>query len=200
MELKILKDNLLNEYSFPEMHFPKYTTQLINLANQTAQATRPNRVGQLSEMFPEFRKNTKSPSVEAWELWYRERYPDAIDNASERIFSQIKNLQNAISLIDINMVRTWVNDLVINKTYQGLYFQQVILEFLAGVLCAPWRLSDPTEEAQGIDGYVGTIPLSIKPASYKSMDRLPEDIPYSMIYYRLNNSGDLLIDVEDGLL
>ena len=33
--------------------FPKYTTQLMNLANQTAQGTRPKVVGQMSELFPQ---------------------------------------------------------------------------------------------------------------------------------------------------
>lgn len=33
--------------------FPKYTSQLINLANQNAQGSRPKTVGQLSELFPE---------------------------------------------------------------------------------------------------------------------------------------------------
>ena len=34
--------------SFP---FPKYTSQLINLANQNAQGTRPAVVGQMSDLF-----------------------------------------------------------------------------------------------------------------------------------------------------
>lgn len=32
--------------------FPKYTSQLINWANQNAQGTRPVVVGQMSELFP----------------------------------------------------------------------------------------------------------------------------------------------------
>ena len=34
--------------------FPKYTSQLINWANQNAQGTRPKVVGQMSDLFPEF--------------------------------------------------------------------------------------------------------------------------------------------------
>ena len=37
-----------------EFEFPKYTSQLINWANQNAQGTRPVVVGQMSELFPEF--------------------------------------------------------------------------------------------------------------------------------------------------
>lgn len=34
--------------------YPKYTTQVINLANQNAGGTRPRNVGQLSELLPEY--------------------------------------------------------------------------------------------------------------------------------------------------
>ena len=34
--------------------FPKYTTQIMNLANQNAQGTRPKVVGQMTELFREF--------------------------------------------------------------------------------------------------------------------------------------------------
>jgi len=34
--------------------YPKYTTQLLNLANQNAQGTRPKVVGQMSELIREF--------------------------------------------------------------------------------------------------------------------------------------------------
>jgi len=33
-----------------ERSFPKYTTQIINIANQNAQGTRPKVVGQMSEL------------------------------------------------------------------------------------------------------------------------------------------------------
>lgn len=43
--------------------FPKYTTQILNLANQNAQATRPKVVGQMSELIKEFTGRT----LEEWE-------------------------------------------------------------------------------------------------------------------------------------
>lgn len=54
MKLTIKNEELLelNESSTPQ--FPKYTSQLINLANQNAQVTRPKVVGQLSELFQEY--------------------------------------------------------------------------------------------------------------------------------------------------
>lgn len=50
-----LKNESIEGYNESENYsFPKYTTQLINWANQNAQGTRPRVVGQMSELFPEF--------------------------------------------------------------------------------------------------------------------------------------------------
>ena len=47
----------LNDVS--SVAFPKYTSQLINWANQNAQGTRPKVVGQLSDLFPDMRHKRK---------------------------------------------------------------------------------------------------------------------------------------------
>ena len=111
--------------------FPKYTSQLINWANQNAQGTRPKVVGKLSDLFPEYENETDEISIESWKEWYLSQYPDAIDEATTKIWKQVQNLKDAIVLIDEEMVRKWVEDLVITKTYNGLYFQQAILEKLS---------------------------------------------------------------------
>lgn len=99
----------------PKPNFPKYTSQLINWANQNAQGTRPKVVGQMSELFPEYLNITDNEiTLENWYKWYTEKNPDAIKNATKRILIQIHNLQKAIKIIDENMVQKWVEDLVIN--------------------------------------------------------------------------------------
>ncbi|MFQ9892783.1 MAG: MjaI family restriction endonuclease [Emergencia sp.] len=177
--------------------FPKYTSQLINWANQNAQGTRPKVVGQLSELFPEYMEKEDNISMSTWEKWYKEKYPEAMEIASEKIYAQLQNLKEAIKLIDKPMVDCWVRDLVIEKTYNGLYFQKAILAFLADKLDTDYRLATPDEEAQGIDGYVGATAYSIKPSTYKMMGNLlPETIDVKMIYYDKKKSG-LSIEVED---
>lgn len=188
--------NLKKESSDNKIQFPKYTTQLINWANQNAQGTRPKVVGQLSDLFPEFMKGTDEVTKETWAKWYLAKYPNAIDTATEKIWGQVQLLTEAIQLIDKEMVRKWVYDLVINKTYDGLYVQKDILDFLAKERHTTYRLATPEEESKGIDGYVGDIPYSIKPESYKTMDRLPENISVKMIYYTKTKTG-LKLDIED---
>jgi hypothetical protein len=46
---------VLSDLVGDEPEFPKYATQIMNLANQNAQGTRPRVVGQMSELIQEFR-------------------------------------------------------------------------------------------------------------------------------------------------
>ena len=176
--------------------FPKYTSQLINWANQNAQGTRPVVVGQMSELFPEFVTTGEEITIENWRKWYVEKHPEAFDKATEKIFAQVQNLQKAIPQIDREMVKQWVEDLVINKTFNGMYVQKAILASLAERKNAGFRLATPEEESKGIDGCVGEIPYSVKPDTYKTMGRLSERIDVKMIYYTKTKTG-LKIEVED---
>lgn len=176
--------------------FPKYTSQLINWANQNAQGTRPRVVGQMSELLPEFLRSNEQKTIYGWEKWYTEHYPEAIDIATEKIYTQILNLTQAIQLIDKGMVRQWVEDLLINKTFNGLYIQKAILASLAEKKGTTYRLAMPEEEAKGIDGLVGNVPYSVKPDTYKTMGRLSETIDVKMIFYTKTGNG-FRIEVEE---
>ena len=192
-----LKNELIENFNESKsFSFPKYTSQLINWANQNAQGTRPVVVGQMSELFPEFMNSGMEITIENWRKWYTEKYPEAFENATDKIFAQVQNLRNAIPLIDREMVEKWVQDLVINKTFNGMYVQKAILASLAEKRGTTYRLATPEEESIGIDGYVGEIPYSVKPNTYKTMGRLSETIDVKMIYYSKTKTN-LKIEVED---
>ena len=126
MKIIIETKEIVSFLSDAPSEFPKYTTQLINLASQNAQGTRPAVVGQLSEMIQEFTGRT----VEEWRDWYLKEKPDAIQQATERIWKMVENLKDAIEKIDRDMVERWVDDLVIVKTFVGLKFQEAVLKKL----------------------------------------------------------------------
>lgn len=192
-----LRNELIEDFNGSEsFSFPKYTSQLINWANQNAQGTRPSVVGQMSELFPEFMASDAETTIDNWYDWYVKRYPDAFEKATDKIYAQVQNLRDAITLIDREMVKHQVEDLVITKTFNGMYVQKAILTFLAERKRTTYRLATPKEESVGIDGYVGDVPYSIKPDSYKTMNRLSETIAVKMIYYTKNKTG-LKIEVED---
>lgn len=81
------------------------------------------------------------------------------------------------------MIQKWVEDLIITKTYNGLYIQKAILSKIAKIKQKDFRLAKTEEEAIGIDGYIDKVPYSIKPDTYKTMSRLSESIEVKIIYY-----------------
>jgi hypothetical protein len=195
MKFRISNAKLIDIQNVHQATFPKYVSQLINWANQNAQGTRPKVVGQMSTLFQDYLSETNDRSPESWRRWYLSRHPDAVQAATDKIYHQVENLQKAIMLIDRDMVEAWVDDLVISKTYHGMYVQEAILVELAHLIGETYRLATPKEEAQGIDGYVGETAYSIKPDSYRVMGRLSENIDVQLIYYTKTNDG-LLVEVE----
>ncbi len=165
--------------------FPKYTSQIINLANQNAQATRPKTVGQMSELIQEF----PGREYEEWVQWYTAQKPEAIDQASEKIYDMIVKLRRAMEDIDKALVKKWVENLILTQSYAGQRFQKSILKQIADTKKTDFRLANPEEESKGIDGYIGDIPVSVKPVTYKSKPMLPEQIEVKIIYYEKKKSG-----------
>ncbi len=66
MIIKIKNEELIEDIVGKVAEYPKYTTQIMNLANQNAQGTRPKVVGQMSELIQEF----PGKRYEEWVEWY----------------------------------------------------------------------------------------------------------------------------------
>ena len=198
MIINIKNDELFEINGTETPDFPKYTSQLINWANQNAQGTRPKVVGKMSDLFPELEDETDEVTIAKWREWYLSKYPHSLSDATDKIWKQVENLKDAIVLIDKDMVRRWVEDLVITKTYNGLYFQQAILEKLSTILGLPYRLATAEEESKGIDGYVGDTAYSIKPDTYKSTNArsISDEVDVKMIYYTKKKTG-ITVEIED---
>ncbi len=184
-KLKISNDRvekLSNASSYP---FPKYATQFINLINSNAQGTRPAVVGQMSELIQEF----DGRSLEEWIDWYSSKQPEAVAKATDKIYNMYQLMKEAFDAIDRTMIEAWVKDLVHTKTYCGLRFQSAIIAFLAEQYGKEWRFADVEEELRGIDGFVGEVPVEIKPSTYKSEVRLGENIDIPIVYYDKKKDG-----------
>lgn len=167
-----------------ENEFPKYTTQILNLANNTAGGTRPKVVGQMSDLIQEFPGSTLSE----WRQWYKERRPTASQEACKKTSAMVENYKEAMNKIDDTLIKKWVDDLLFVKTFSGLKFQAAIIEKIAALRGVNHRLATPEEEEKMIDGYIGEQPVSIKPGSWKSKN-LPESIEVPIIYYEKKKNG-----------
>jgi hypothetical protein len=192
MIIKIKNEELIQELIGETKEFPRYTTQILNLANQNSQGTRPKVVGQLSELIKECPEKTYI----GWKNWYLAKHPEAIENASEKIRKMVNNLREAIQKIDNTMIKKWAEDLVLEKTFIGLRFQEAILKKIAILKKENYRLSTPQEESKGIDGFIGNTSISVKPITYKTKNSLRENIDAKIIYYDKTKSG-LNIDASE---
>ena len=184
MKLKIKNPEIRKVVQGETLEFPKYATQIINLANSNAQGTRPQVVGQLSDLIQEF----GGGSLKEWEEWYTKKKPDGVEQAVARIYPMILKFREVIQEIDEDMVRTWAKDLIITKTYTGLRFQEAILAKVAEKVSGTYRLSTPAEESRGIDGFINDRPVSIKPSTYK-VKILSEEIEQPIIFYDKRSDG-----------
>ena len=186
MQVKIKNEQIASLSNAPTYSFPKYATQIINLANSDAQGTRPKVVGQMSELIKEF----KGSSLSEWVEWYNSKQPDAIKNATDKIYSMFLEMKDAAGKIDRQMVENWVKDLVYTKTYVGLKFQEAIVSYIGKSLGLPYQLASVNQEALGIDGIIGSKPVSIKPITYKvQSNRLSETIEVPIVYYEKKKDG-----------
>ena len=183
---KKIYNQAVEELSNAEAYnFPKYTTQIINLVNSNAQGTRPSVVGQMSELIQAF----PGKSLAEWIEWYSEQQPNAVNNATDKIWSKLQEMKDAVALIDKPMVEAWVKDLVYTKTYCGLKFQEAILAYLAREYNTTYRFASIEEESQGIDGYLNNNPVQIKSITYKQEALLSEVINVPIIYYDKKKDG-----------
>lgn len=189
MKIKLKNEEIKALLNIETPEFPKYTTQIINLANQNAQGTRPKVVGQLSDLIQEFTGMT----MPEWEEWYLKGHPDAIRNATDKVVGMVENFKGVMNKIDEDMIRRWVHDLVIVKTFIGLKFQEAVLKKGAEKKGVSYRLAKPSEESGGIDGYMGGIPVSIKPETYQMKKGLNEEIHVKMIFYKKVKDG-IIVD------
>lgn len=191
-EIRLSPDDLRETLIGTRQTYEKYVSRLINLANQFAQATRPKHVGQLSDLIRE----CPAQDYEGWRDWYLKKYPTAIEEATERVVSMLDRLRIAMDSIDEDTVNSWVTELIIEKTYIGLRVERAILEEAARKLEREFIPSSHEDESRGIDGYLDGQPVSVKPATYKTMDALSETINARMIYYEKKNNGTVVADIS----
>tara|TARA_B100000212_G_scaffold221690_1_gene167969 strand:+ start:86 stop:679 length:594 start_codon:yes stop_codon:yes gene_type:complete len=180
-----------SELGIPNIDFPRYTTQIINLAGSNSAATRPKVVGQMSDLTVESGAST----LDEWRTFYLNRRPDAHQAAADKIEAMIENLRTAMELIDRDMIEDWVDDLLINKTFYGFRAQDVILGQMSQRFGLSLTQATPMDESRGIDGYLGGRPVSVKPTTYKQK-ALSENIPCPIIYYERKSNG-LRVDASE---
>ena len=71
----------------------------------------------------------------------------------------------------------------------GLCFQEAILARIAQDKGTTYRVPTPEEESRGIDGYIGSTPVSIKPSTYTSKPMPGEELEGELVVYDKKRDG-----------
>lgn len=162
-----------------------YVGSVINIAGSFSQATRPKKVGQVSDLIQEYRNSATKPSIGGWKQFYDEKIgKDKVVEASDKIWDYVTRIKENLNSLTKQDVLEWTEDLIFEKTFSGLQIQLDVLEMIAE---NEYRLATPEEEAQNIDGFVDGEPVSIKPISWKKKPQY--HIPYKVIYYKNTKNG-----------
>ena len=169
-----------------------YIRSIVNMAAGFSQTLRPKNMGQLSDLLQDYRNSTDNPTVSGWKEYHVQTIgKDCIENATEKTWDFIERIKTNIEHLTKEDVRDWVEELVYEKTFSGL---QIQLDVLRMVSKKSFRLATPTEESQGIDGYVDGNPVSIKPHTYKnSPASLNETIKCDIIFYKKTRNGLVIV-------
>ena len=188
-----VKNNVLyDQSSLREEGFPKYSTQIINIANQNSRGTRPENVGQLSDLF----KEEKFETVEKWKEWYLSNHPNKVEVAINKIMLMVTNLREVMDEIDEELITKWVEDLLFRKTFNGLIIQESILKYLAEKHEMEYTPSTKEDESKHIDGYLDDIPISVKPHTWKDKKELPFDLNGLIVVYYKKNKASVTIEYD----
>lgn len=189
--VRINREELRELMGAARLELPKYVEPLINMANRFSQGTRPRVVGQVSELIRECPER----NYEDWKHWYLERYPRAIEEATGRIINVLGRMGKAMEGLNKELVRAWVEDVVLVRTFIGFRIQEPILRKVADALGREYRLATPLEESRGIDGYIGDNSVSVKPSSYRARGNLRREIgARKIIYYEIQRDGSIIVD------
>lgn len=193
-EIKIRKKELQKVVNYKPKTLPTYSASIINLVNGWAKGTDNNVVGQMTELVEHF----PYKDYDKWRKWYLKEHPYSIDEATKLIMAKLKDVAKAFNNIDEKQVRIWVDDLVIDKSFWGLKIQEAIILKLQGMTGEKCRLANAQEESKGIDGFIGKLPVQIKPSSYKTAINVKkETLRAKTIYYNKEKNGDYTINLKE---
>jgi hypothetical protein len=141
------------------INYPLYLYGFINKAHSMSLATHPAKVGKVHTLF----KQRKFRSLNEWKKWYNKKYPNAVKEATSLICKTIKEGIGTVKKSHKKYIRCFVENLIFNQTYTGLNVQEAIFMKMAKITKKKYRPSTAKEDSAGIDGFIGEIPVSIKP-------------------------------------
>ena len=194
------KAKSINTTENPSTYAPAtYVSTLINKVNEWAWSTRPATVGELAtEIFPEFISNKKTHTSEEWEDYYLANHKEKYDLALQKLKTKFESVKTTVNTISDNDLQAWLDDFLFTKTFNGLYYQEAILQDIAQRAGKELVPASSQDESLGIDGYIDGKPYSVKPESYKqTQSSRHEKINATMVYYKDIDKKSFEYEIEE---
>jgi hypothetical protein len=142
--------------------WPKYSTQLLNVAGQNAKIFDSAKVGHAKETWLEMRGKGIRGTFENWCNFYNSKpFVNNIPGQAQKLYEMIQKMQ--VGGISLEMCEDYIKEVIYNKTHMGMAGEEMAVEAVGQHLNKPVRFSTAEEESQGIDGWVGEIPVQVKP-------------------------------------
>lgn len=188
---------------------PKNFYNVVNKLNESSQATKSKNIGQMSEIVPEFLGEFPYGDHNDFEVYYNKKYPGRyakclkiFKDYSCKCFSEFlsRTLEECLNdEILNNYLDNWFYNFVIVSNFYGFAYHKICIEAVAKEKGLPYKISTSEQESKNIDAFIGTIPYSVKPLSWKhhsKMTGIKVDSEIRMIYYYFENK-DLVIEYEN---
>lgn len=198
-KISITEISEVNGTSAPEL--PKYSSAVINLASGYAKATCPANVGQVSDEIQAFSNDPNFPghTLADWKKWHIKKHENGkgIERAIDAAWDKFQAILKSLSTVKKDDVRNWMEDLVYQKTYDGLMVQHAIIKAIADDLKGSYRLATSEEESKGIDGFINDRPVQIKADSYKQTGKTHNETTTCPVVYYKKENKDVLYEYEE---
>jgi hypothetical protein len=171
-----LKDNdmLILTAHFPGFskkgrNYPIYLTQLLNIACQNSQATRASNIGSVKETFCEWIQSVNDVSLESWKNFFLHKNGNAVlEVAAKKMYVMVtKMIGSACNHFEESsnlekLIAEWIEEIVFEKSYQGMLAEMIAAKTLADYTHLPFKLSDSKGEKDGVDIILGDKLIQIK--------------------------------------
>jgi hypothetical protein len=148
--------------------WPKYVTQLLNVAAQNAKAFDKKIVGSTKDTWLEMRGQNIRGTFENWVSFYDSKpFSQNLSKQAAKLYEMTQKMQ--LGGMTLEMCDDYIKEVVYNKSHMGMAGEEMALQSVADYYKLPLRFSTAEEESQGIDGWIGDKPAQVKPegSAYK---------------------------------
>lgn len=205
MEIRVTADAVHSESGIPEYSWETYQRGFLgilnNAYNQSCNAGKP-KLGVMSDIEAEFIEHGGGSWQDFVRFYMRQHNGD--ERVQRAIDAMADNLQQRVASIDGDVdeddarywARKYIWSMLVN-TYSGFCSERTAIECVASNLDLPYT-TDGNETA-GIDGYIGSSTVQVKPETYMGLDLNDHDADYVITYDIDDDTNEFIFTVPHEL-